>query len=234
MEESKLQMNVQSNNKKKIRYILFDFDGTIVDSMPFLEKNAVLLLTKFYNFSSKEAQQKYRETTGLPFVQQMEIISPNNAHLNSEIVHNFEKMKIEKIYEQRLFSESYEVLKELKSRKYWLGISSGSFEEIIAEYIRKENISVLIDDIMGWKPGFEKGKDHFDFISSKYNLNSSEIVFIGDSLNDARRAKSNGILFIAKLGMFHLDNFESIIPNVSAINSLKEILKVFPPLYTDR
>ncbi|MFX0172433.1 MAG: HAD family hydrolase [Candidatus Hodarchaeota archaeon] len=234
MEESRLQKNHQSNKKKNIRYILFDFDGTIVDSMPFLENNAVLLLTKFYDFSTKEAQQKYRETTGLPFVQQIEIISPNNARLNSKIVHKFEKMKIEKIYEQKPFSESHEVLQELKNRKYWLGISSGTIEEIITEYIRKENISELVDDIMGWRPGFEKGKDHFDFISSKYNLKSSEIVFIGDSLNDARRANSNGIFFIAKLGMFHQNDFESIIPNASVITSLREILKAFPPLCMDR
>ncbi|MFX0051826.1 MAG: HAD family hydrolase [Candidatus Hodarchaeota archaeon] len=234
MEDSRLQKNFKLNKKKNIRYILFDFDGTIVNSMPFLENNAVLLLTKFYNFSTKEAQQKYRETTGLPFVQQMDIISPNNAHLNSKIVYKFEKMKIEKIYEQKLFSESYEVIQELKKRRYWLGISSGTIEDIITEYIRNENISELVDDIMGWRPGFEKGKDHFDFISSKYNLKSSEIVFIGDSLNDARRANDNGILFIAKLGMFHLKDFDSIIPNVNVITSLKEILKVFPPLYTDR
>jgi phosphoglycolate phosphatase-like HAD superfamily hydrolase len=234
MEESKSQRDFQTSTNKIIRYIMFDFDGTIIDSMPFLENNAVSLLTKYYNFTKEEAQRKYRDTTGLPFVQQMEIISPDNHDLNSEIVNKFEKMKIQKIFDQKPFIESYEVLNELKIRKYKLGISSGSIEEIITEYLNIENILDLVDDILGWKQGFEKGKDHFDFISSKYGFNPSEIVFIGDSLNDARRANNNGILFIARLGMFQSDDFYTIIPNVKVITSLKEILKDFAPLSTDR
>ncbi|MFX0183924.1 MAG: HAD family hydrolase [Candidatus Hodarchaeota archaeon] len=234
MEESKSHRDFQINPNKAIKYILFDFDGTIIDSMPFLENNAVSLLTKYYKFTKEEAQRKYRNTTGLPFVQQMEIISPDNHNLNSEIVDKFEKMKIQKIFDQKPFNESYEVLKELKIRRYKLGISSGTIEEIIAEYLNEENISDLVDDILGWKPGFEKGKDHFDFISSKYGFSPSEIVFIGDSLNDARRANNNGILFIARVGMFQSDDFETIIPNVKVITSLKEILEDFPHLSTDR
>ena len=64
---------------------MFDFDGTLIDSMPFLEKNAVTLLRKFYSFSKEEAHEKYRATTGLPFVQQIEIIAPQNK-LNTSIV----------------------------------------------------------------------------------------------------------------------------------------------------
>ncbi len=32
--------------KKPIMYIMFDFDGTIVDSMDFLENNAISLLVE--------------------------------------------------------------------------------------------------------------------------------------------------------------------------------------------
>ncbi|MHA1971408.1 MAG: HAD hydrolase-like protein, partial [Candidatus Hodarchaeales archaeon] len=120
-----------------VSYILFDFDGTIVDSMGFLENNAVDLLTTYYDFSISEARRLYRETTGLPFVQQIEIISPNTPDLNKKVNDLFEKLKIDRIFEQRLFPDSFTVLKELNGRGYKIGISSGTFEHIVTEYFSK-------------------------------------------------------------------------------------------------
>ncbi|MFW9905996.1 MAG: HAD family hydrolase [Candidatus Thorarchaeota archaeon] len=206
--------------KGLIKYIMFDFDGTIVDSMPFLENNAIFLLTSHYRLSEKEAQKKYRDTTGLPFLQQMEIIAPEKD--NTQIIDEFEKMKLERIYEQKLFPNSYKVLEELKASKYLLGISSGTIESIIVEYLHKQCLN-FVDDILGWRPGFEKGKDHFDFVKAKYKLSSSNVVFIGDSLNDAKRAKSENIHFIGKKGMFHEDDFEKLIQETPVISSLLEV-----------
>ncbi|MFX0015663.1 MAG: HAD family hydrolase [Promethearchaeota archaeon] len=213
--------------KDSIRYIMFDFDGTIVDSMPFLENNAIYLLTNHYGFSPTEARIKYRKTTGLPFVQQMEIIAPTED--NTVIVDEFEKLKLERIFEQKLFAESYKVLTELKRLGYFLGISSGTIESIIIEYLRKKGMDI-VDDILGWRQGFEKGKHHFDFVKLKYNLLSSEILFVGDSLNDAIRARGNNIQFIGRVGMFKLEDFQKIIPNTLVINTLTEIIHILPTL----
>lgn len=217
-------------NLCKTQYIMFDFDGTIVDSMPFLENNAVYLLTNSYGFSTEEAQKSYRETTGLPFIQQMEIIAPKKD--NGKIVTEFEKMKLERIFEQQLFADSCVVLRELKRRGYKLGISSGTIESIITNYLKKHGLN-MVDDILGWRPGFEKGTDHFKFVKSKYNYSSSEIIFIGDSLHDLKRAKMNDIYFIGRKGMFHKEDFEQILPEIIVISSLTEILDLFPNLDDD-
>lgn len=215
---------------EKISYLLFDFDGTIVDSMKFLEKNAIFLLNRFYNFPSAKAKLSYRQTTGLPFVQQMEMISPGTPSLNGEVVDKFEQMKIERIYEQELFPEVPQVLVELKNRHYRIGISSGTYEHIIMKYFEIVGIQV-IDDILGYRDkSFEKGKPHFDYILKKWNLTPDNIIFIGDSLNDARRAVDNKIRFIGRLGLFNKDEFSQIIPNIHIISNLSEILPLFPPL----
>ncbi len=206
--------------KGLIRYIMFDFDGTIVDSMPFLENNAIFLLSNHYGFSEEEAQKKYRETSGLPFLQQMEIIAPGKN--NSRIIEMFEKMKLERIYEQKLFTDSSKVLEKLKEFEYLLGISSGTIESIIVEYLQKQGLN-MVNDILGWRPGFEKGRDHFSFVKSKYKLSSANIVFIGDSLNDARRAKMEDITFIGREGMFRKEDFHTIIHETPVISSLSEV-----------
>ena len=205
-----------------LRYIIFDFDGTLIDSMPFLEKNAVTLLSNNYSFSKEEAREKYRATTGLPFVQQIEIITPKNK-LNSSIVKEFEQMKLDLIYEQRPFNDALDVLTTLKDQKYLLGISSGTIETIITTYLEKVNFG-LVNDIMGFKPGFEKGKDHFNHILNKYSLQQSQVLFIGDSLMDARRAKDNNIRFIGRTGMFQKEHFETVIPGCIAIQELIQLL----------
>ena len=205
---------------------MFDFDGTFVDSMPFLEKNAVFLLQKYLNLSKDEAIKRYRDTTGLPFIQQIEIISPKNPQ-NHEIVEEFETMKLENMQEQKLFPNSLAILEEIKKRGYKAGISSGTYEKIITSYLKNKEID-LFDDILGWKPGFEKGKDHFNFVMEKYNLSTDEIIFIGDSLNDAKRAKNNRILFLAKTGMFDKEEFDKIIPHTKMVNSLVDLLTELP------
>ena len=128
---------------KEIKYILFDFDGTLIDSMPFLEKNAVTLLTRHFSYSEQEAQTKYRETTGLPFIQQMEIIAPSHTQ-NSTIVDEFEKIKLELIYEQHPFNDSLAVLQRLKEQGYLLGISSGTIESIITTYLNLTKLMKII------------------------------------------------------------------------------------------
>ena len=190
--------------------------------MPFLEKNAVTLLMEHFSLSRNEARTKYRETTGLPFVQQMEIIFPNHGS-NNVVVKKFEDMKLELIYEQRPFNDALDVLLRLKEKNYLLGISSGTIESIITTYLKKIQFDI-VNDIMGFRPGFEKGKDHFDHVKKKYGLKSSQILFIGDSLHDAKRAKDNQIPFIGRIGMFSQVDFEKIIPNCTVIQELTEIL----------
>ncbi len=209
---------------EQIRYILLDFDGTVIDSMPFLEKNAVSLLVRFYSFSQNEAKEKYRNTTGLPFIKQMEIIAPNNQQ-NEQVVNEFERMKLDLIYEQEPFKDALEVIREFKNQGYLIGISSGTIESIIIDYLRKKDFT-SVDDILGFREGFEKGKDHFDFIKDKYSLMNSQIIFIGDSLHDAKRARDNNIQFIGRIGMFRSNEFQSIIPKCQLINELSELITV--------
>lgn len=198
--------------------------------MPFLENNAVQLLTQYLGMSAEQAAFHYRKTTGLPFVQQMEIISPNSSSGNSKIVEKFEKMKIDRIYEQHPFQETPFVLEELNTRGYCVGISSGTYEEIIRDYLDLKGLSHFIHDILGWRPGFEKGKDHFEYIMNQYNLKPDQLIFVGDSLNDAKRSLSNDIYFIARKGMFRAEDFERVIPNVLVVDSLSELLDLLPPI----
>lgn len=206
--------------------ICFDFDGTIADTMPWLEENAVRLFVKYYKTDKDEARRNYRNTTGLPFSQQVEIIYPEGVH-NKEINETFEHEKIARIDEQQLFPETIEVISSL-SKKYLIVVSSSTYKEIIEDYVQKKGLRSYLDDVVGFKPGFEKGKHHFDYLMEKFSLQQSEMVYIGDSKKDMERAFNSNIRFFARLGpMFTENDFQLPLNGEKmkfpCISTLKEI-----------
>jgi len=59
--------NGREHIKHKIGAIIFDFDGTVADTMPFLTETAVKLMTENYDVSGEVAEKRYLENTGMDF-----------------------------------------------------------------------------------------------------------------------------------------------------------------------
>ncbi len=213
-------------NVLTIKLICFDFDGTIADTMPWLEENAVRLFNEVYKTDKGKARHDYRMTTGLPFSQQVELIYPN-GNQNKFIIETFEHEKITRIDEQQLFPETKEVIKNL-SQNYLIAVSSSTTKEIIDDYIKKKGIKNYLNDVVGFRPGFEKGKHHFDYLMEKFSLTPAELIYIGDSKKDMERAYNSNIKFIARLGpMFAKSDFSinnnGTVVQFPCITSLKDV-----------
>ncbi|MHA2230190.1 MAG: HAD hydrolase-like protein, partial [Candidatus Thorarchaeota archaeon] len=107
--------------------IIFDFDGTLADSMPFLEKIGVQVMMKFYSVNKEEAIERYQSTTGLPYEHQIKLNFPDNPK-NETAIEEFEGFKIERIFEQELFSDSEDTIKRLHKLGFKLFVSSSTFQ----------------------------------------------------------------------------------------------------------
>lgn len=188
-----------------IKGIIFDFDGTLIDTMFHFQKIAGRLINKYYDIDVKEGERLYFETSGLPFVQQMEMIKPSGAK-NAEIVERFEKEKLEDIMDEKFEEDVLDTFRTLKEKGFYLGISSGNYTPVIQEFLEKEPVE--LDAVMGFEEGFEKGKDHFLKFMQVTNIQKDELLFIGDSLKDGERAKDFGINFIGKEGIFKEERFK--------------------------
>jgi len=90
--------------KNKMRAVIFDFDGTVVDTMPFLTELAVKLMVENYNISKNAAQKRYLETSGMHFASQIELIFPDHPK-NHDVANTFESMKQEGIFAHPVFPE---------------------------------------------------------------------------------------------------------------------------------
>lgn len=203
--------------------IIFDFDGTLVDTMHVFADVASRLISENYGLDRESARKKYFETSGFPFCKQIEIIFPGHE-LNQKIASVYEAEKIEATSDVIMERETREILKILKDRGYELAVSSNNFQHNISRFIENNRLGGLFRLALGFKDGFGKGKEHFDFIKNTLGLNSRELVFVGDSLNDYRLARENDVDFIGKIGTFPKSDFVKLDKGIKCISNIKDLV----------
>ncbi len=208
----------------KTRALLFDFDGTLVDTMEGFADIAGEVIHQFHpEISFEEARRRYLETSGVPFFQQLEIILPGDP-TNSKKAAIFEETKKEGFFRSTFSKEVRFVITQLRERGILVGVSSNNFQYLIKQFIEREGLQ--FDIVLGFKDGFEKGKHHFEYVLHHFQLKKDELTFVGDSLKDAEKAISNDISFIGLCGTFTKEQFLDKYPDIITINSLQELLEI--------
>ncbi|MCG2694412.1 HAD hydrolase-like protein [Candidatus Parcubacteria bacterium] len=207
------------NNKNTI---IFDFDGTLADTMQIFADVASSLISDNYGMDKAEARKTYLKTSGYPFHQQLEIIFPGNEK-NKIIAPIYEEQKIDATADVELEDGALDAIEQLKKFDYRLVISSNNFQYNIDNFISNNNLHDIFDLALGFKEGFAKGKNHFDFAIEELVLEKDEMVFIGDSLNDYRLANGEGIDFIGKIGTFREEDFRALNPDIKIIKTISEL-----------
>jgi phosphoglycolate phosphatase len=211
--------------------VIFDFDGTLADSMPFLQQIGVEIMMKYFCVSEDDATEKYVKTTGLPYEHQIKMNFPDNPK-NEAAIDEFEQLKIERIFEQELFPNAELTVRELNKRGFAVFVSSSTFQPTIEEYFRRLRILDLFKEIIGYRPGFEKGGDHFKHISSKHGIHFDDMVFVGDSIKDYERSKSF-CKFVAVEGLFSSKDFYKAGHRGHSIDLLPQLLDIVENEYND-
>jgi len=189
----------------RLKAVILDFDGTVVDTMPFLTKIAVGLITSNYGISEKEASARYRASTGLDFESQMAQMFPLHAK-NPEVVAAMEASKDRGILDHAVFDEVIPALKCFGAGSVRLFICSSTREEIVRHHVAQVGIDGLLDGCFGYRQGFPKGRQ-IEFILDQYGLDPSEVLFVGDSLADAQFVVDNGVRFIGINRLFSREEF---------------------------
>ena len=204
------------------RAIVFDLDGTLVDTMIGYANIAAKLISECYNLDYKTAKEAYIKTSGIPFFQQLEELFPKDSR-NKETAQHFEKRKLTISREKRMSEDTKKTLEELSSLGFNLVVSSNNFQDNVDKFVKRERIN--FDLVLGYKEGFGKGEPHFNYIKRRLGVKPKEIIFVADSLKDAQRANLANIPFIAKLGTFNQKEFHKHFPNLPAIEKFSEIYK---------
>ena len=203
--------------------VVFDFDGTLVDTMQSFADTAADVMSTTYAISFADARRRYLETSGIPFFQQLEVIFPDDSR-NEASAAEFERRKLEAFFEESFDDDVRNTLARLRVEGIKVAVSSNNFQHLIERFVDRDDVQ--FDAVLGCKENFFKGKDHFEWLRSNLDLGADDILFVGDSLMDAVRAKESGVAFVGRTGTFTAEAFTDAHPGIPTIDRLAELQNV--------
>jgi len=200
--------------------VVFDFDGTLVDTMQSFADVAADVMASRYSVHFEWARRRYLETSGIPFFQQLEEIFPNNNG-NSDAAEEFERRKLEGFFSEKFDADVRGALAALQSKGYKIAVSSNNFQHLLDKFVSTEDVQ--FDMVLGCRDNFFKGHDHFNAIKQKLGVGAHEILFVGDSLMDAQRATESGVRFVGRTGTFTSQSFKKAYPGIPTVDKLSDL-----------
>lgn len=228
---------------KSIKAILWDFDGTLIDSTRESMEN-MILTTKQLKFKVPTIKllQKY---WGIPFSKFVEKIAEECAWKEGSV--DLFVSKCQENREQwrshRFFEGTKEALEILISQELKIGIISTRIKESgsgdlfsIMDYLRILNVNLSMfffiqgrEDCQHIKPN-PMVFDSVLAILKEQGIDLSEVIYVGDTLYDFRAAKdyvpSLSFVAITSGACDKVDFLQAGVPEECIINYPKEIFKV--------
>ena len=177
-----------------IEAVIFDFDGTLADTMPFLTELAVELITEQYGMATSLARERYLETSGLTFASQLQEIFPRHPQ-NTIVAAAFELRKAAGIYSQPLFADTIPVLRYLRHQGVKTSVCSSTRHEIITEYTSRVQLAGWVESVSGYRIGQDKSAQ-IDATLTRQRLAPESVLFVGDSWKDYVLAQEKNMRFI--------------------------------------
>jgi len=174
-----------------IKYVIFDFDGTLVDSLHVVIGVYNRLAGKYK--ANKVDQNNIEYLKGLSVTERCNALNLKTYRLPPLILDIY-KLYGRSIKELNLFAGIKELFEELNSRGYKQAIISSNSGQNIKEFLKRNQIG-FIDEILSSKNLFGKDKVIAGFLKAK-KLKGSEAIYIGDEVRDITAGKKNGIKVI--------------------------------------
>lgn len=177
---------------KDINTILFDFDGTVMDTNKVIEMS---WQHTFRTLTGKEGDPDYIHSTfGEPLVYSMEKTFPDvPAEESVAIYRNFHSDKFLDTIE--LFPGIPELLAELKKEGYKVGLATSRMKRTTMMAVDKFGLQkyfdaiVTIDDVSNHKPHPESALKTLEKLGSK----PEEAIMIGDTKFDIQCSRNAGV-----------------------------------------
>jgi Predicted phosphatases len=213
-----VQVSLQQRAPK---VILFDMDGTLIDTMPIFADIAAQILEDYAGVSIIEGRRRYLETSGVPFAAQLKSIAPGH-HAHADMIRLFEQSKVRATARIQIEPRIQATLKMLQKRGIRVGISSNNCQANVDRFAQSAGVG--FDFALGWTSTLSKGAPHFFWVSRKLNCYEQEMLFVGDSLVDAGLAADARVPFVAVTSTFSRADFRAHLPGTVCIPDVSSLL----------
>ncbi|MBI2103122.1 HAD family hydrolase [Candidatus Woesearchaeota archaeon] len=238
-------------NPDTIRLFMFDYDGTLRDSMnpdvpgtkPSAFAQAVIDHHPTLNVRRDEVKQLYFATSRMNRIRQLHLVeerfglTPIAAEKENEWSERFDSYINER--EMPLFPEAATTIAALKLNGYLVGICSSVPQEKLVEVVSyfptlKDNLDFILRNqkwskAPGREANFLKGLPYVAWACGRYNLQPEQIAFVGDAEEDMRVGYDAGTFTIGRVDSRIPGRREVLAQHQPdlLVNSLDEILSLF-------
>ena len=177
----------------RLKTVLFDFDGTLFDTVEGITKSIQYALAKH---GIQEPLEKLRCFAGPPLVEKfMEVYGVSQAE-GEQLVTEFRERYVPiGVYESRPFPGIGELLDRLRAGGLLLGLATSKPQAMAELLLKRYDMLDRLDVIVGSQPGLNNDKK-WQIVQKAMELSGSgpsETVLIGDTKYDVAGARQCGI-----------------------------------------
>jgi len=184
----------------RIKNIIFDFDGTLIDSRPGVVK-AFKKTVKELTFK-QVAEQKIVQLIGHPLAQIISIL----LNTNNEAIINRGRNLFKEYYSKKGLSQNIvypgirEMLESFKNQSYQLFVVSNKIELFMNKILEQHNLKKYFIAVLGTDGADIQSKksNQVKNLLTYYKLEKQETVMVGDTDNDITAGQRN---FIYSVGV---------------------------------
>lgn len=210
-------------NPQEIAAVMFDLDGTLIDTMGALADLAAEKIAERFDMPFDEGRRRYLQTSGIPFRQQLDVIFPADPR-NDETSAVFEREKRAICDAAELPPEAVAALEALHARGLKLIVSSNSAQHYVDEFA--DRAPFRFDLALGFGDGLAKGEPHVARACEVLGLRREQILFVGDSLKDGELARGSRLPFVGRTGTFSRERFGEACPGAPVIDDLAALVEL--------
>jgi len=169
---------------KKIKALIFDFDGTIANTLPYTFSKIIELAKtlKVKDFKEKEIIEKIRSLSPQELFSQLSV-----SWLKMPLVIWEVKKAQKKLYDKmdkiKIFPGIKKLLKELKKKGIKIYIYSSNLKKNIVRFLEKEKINQYFENVYVGRNLLGKDKDLLNILK-KEGLKTDEVYYIADEIRD--------------------------------------------------
>jgi phosphoglycolate phosphatase-like HAD superfamily hydrolase len=193
---------------KSLGILIFDMDGTLIDSMEYHSKVFSIILNDKFNIPISYSNNKYYETSGEPLDHQFRYVIKSYLHIIVPDVNDLINLFFDNVSKAKpiLFNDVRNAIKILWNAGYILVVISGCTTDVVVNKMQKTEIASYFKLLLGTDyniPGMTKGEGHFNIIRKELGFDCAKFrqnsALIGDGKHDMLIAKQAGIVGIGRI-----------------------------------
>lgn len=178
-----------------LKAIVFDWDGTLFDSMVYKRSNFIQLFESF-GIGAEGLQDFHRKFSGIARKDlfQLCLRTFNLPELSADdydrLSKTYTQMNLDASRLAKVFPDALNALTVLRQRGFQLYVSSSSAHDELLTVSASTPLRPLLSEVLGSKSDFQKGPAHINYFCEKYSYSKNQLLFVGDDEQDMVLAKA--------------------------------------------